>query len=156
LPETNYQEMYLSEALEHIEIMNQALLKLEENPKSKEYIDLIFRSAHTIKGMATTMGYVQTKELCKNIENIFDKIRKKQKEMTPQLATAIFKCIDSLYQMITDTNKKIDLDSLISILENPEESKDINNFDTISSVQLRWKSGTNTRSRNDYLGIWKI
>lgn len=111
--------MYLSEALEHIEIMNQALLKLEENPKSKEYIDLIFRSAHTIKGMAATMGYVQTKELCKNIENIFDKIRKKQKEMTPQLATAIFKCIDSLYQMITDTNKKI----VIKKFSNTSDSK---------------------------------
>ncbi len=136
MPETNYQEMYLSEALEHIEIMNQALLKLEEKPKSKEYIDLIFRSAHTIKGMAATMGYIQTKELCKNIENIFDEIRKKQKEMTPQLATAIFKCIDSLHQMINDTNKKIDIDSLISMLENPEESKDIVNSDIISSVQL--------------------
>lgn len=136
MPENNYQEMYNSEALEHVEIMNQALLKLEEKPKSKEHIDLIFRSAHTIKGMAATMGYVQTKDLCKNIENIFDEIRKKQKELTPQLATAIFKCIDSLYQMINDENKKIDLDSLISMLENPEKSKNIENFDTISSIQL--------------------
>jgi len=136
LPEINYQEMYVSEALEHVEIMNQALLKLEEKPKSKEHIDLIFRSAHTIKGMAATMGYIQTKDLCKNIENIFDEIRKKQKDLTPQLATAIFKCIDSLHQMINDENKKIDLDSLISILENPEKSKNIENIDTISSVQL--------------------
>jgi two-component system chemotaxis sensor kinase CheA len=128
--------MYNSEALEHIEIMNQALLKLEEKPKSKEHIDLIFRSAHTIKGMAATMGYIQTKDLCKNIENIFDEIRKKQKDLTPQLATAIFKCIDSLHQMINDENKKIDLDSLISMLENPEKSKNIENFDTISSIQL--------------------
>jgi two-component system, chemotaxis family, sensor kinase CheA len=136
LPENNYQEMYHSEGLEHIEIMNQALLKLEENPASKEHIDLIFRSAHTIKGMAATMGYVQTKELCKNIENIFDKIRKKQKDLTPQLATAIFKCIDTLHQMINDENKKIDLDSLISMLENPKESKNVEKFDTISPAQL--------------------
>ena len=136
MPETNYQEMYRSEALEHIEIMNQALLKLEEKPMSKEHIDLIFRSAHTIKGMAATMGYVQTKDLCKNIENIFDKIRKKQKELTPQLATAIFKCIDSLNQMINNENKKIDLDSLISMLENPEKPKNVEILDTISSPQL--------------------
>jgi two-component system chemotaxis sensor kinase CheA len=128
--------MYRSEGLEHIEIMNNALLKLEEKPKSKEHLDLIFRSAHTIKGMAATMGYVQTKELCKNIENIFDKIRKNQKDLTVQLATAIFKCIDILREMINDENKKIDLDSLISILENPEELKNTEKSDAISSIQL--------------------
>ncbi len=136
MPETNYQDMYRSEALEHIEIMNNALLKLEEKPKSKEHLDLIFRSAHTIKGMAATMGYVQTKELCKNIENIFDKIRKNEKELTPQLATSIFKCIDTLHQMIDDENKIIDLDSLVSMLENPDESKNIEKSDTVYSTQL--------------------
>ena len=136
MSETNYQDMYRSEGLEHVEIMNNALLKLEEKPKSKEHIDQIFRSAHTIKGMAATMGYEQTKELCKNVENIFDKIRKNQKDLTPQLATAIFKCIDTLHQMINDENKKIDLDSLKSMLENPEEFKSVEKSDTISSVQL--------------------
>ena len=66
----NYQEMYVSEAQEHVETMNQALLKLEENPEGSENLDLIFRSAHTLKGMAATMGYEQTKELCRNIENV--------------------------------------------------------------------------------------
>ena len=136
MSETNYQDMYRSEGLEHVEIMNNALLKLEEKPKSKEHIDQIFRSAHTIKGMAATMGYEQTKELCKNIENIFDKIRKNQKDLTSQLATAIFKCIDTLHQMINDENKKIDLDSLKFMLENPEEFKSVEKLDTISSAQL--------------------
>lgn len=136
MPETNYQDMYRSEGLEHIEIMNNALLKLEEKPKSKEHLDLIFRSAHTIKGMAATMGYVQTKELCKNIENIFDKIRKNEKELTPQLATSIFRCIDTLHQMIDDENKKIDLESLVSMLENPDESKNIEKSNTVYSTQL--------------------
>ena len=52
MPENNYREMYLSEALEHVEIINNELLKLEEEPDVKEHIDLIFRSAHTIKGMS--------------------------------------------------------------------------------------------------------
>ncbi len=136
MPDNNYQEMYQTEALEHIDIMNQALLTLEEKPNSKEHIDQIFRSAHTIKGMAATMGYVQTKDLCKNIENIFDKIRKKENELTPQLASAIFKCIDSLNQMINDEKKKIDLDSLISLLEHPEESKNLEKIETASPIQL--------------------
>ena len=136
MSDNNYQEMYQSEALEHVEIMNNALLTLEEKPNSKEHLDLIFRSAHTIKGMAATMGYEQTKVLCKNIENIFDKIRKKESELTPQLASVIFKGIDSLQQMINDLEKKIDLDSLISLLENPEENKKLESLEPVSQIQL--------------------
>ena len=99
--------MYVTEALEHVDIMNQALLKLEEEPEVKEHIDLIFRSAHTIKGMAATMGYDQTKELCMNIENVFDDIRKKEQKLSPNLASALFKCLDALQHVLkpqTDTS----------------------------------------------------
>ena len=117
----NYQEMYVSEAQEHIETMNQALLKLEENPDGSENLDLIFRSAHTLKGMAATMGYEQTKELCRNIENVFEKIRKKESQLSTNLASVLFKCIDVIQQMINDESKKIDIKSFIKMLENPEE-----------------------------------
>jgi len=136
LSETSYREMYHSEALEHVDIMNQALLKLEESPDIKEHIDLIFRSAHTIKGMAATMGYDQTKELCKNIENVFDKIRKKQLKLNSNLASVLFKCIDTIQQMINDENKKIDLGSYLSMLEHPEESHHIENTESMSIAQL--------------------
>ena len=136
MSETSYREMYHSEALEHVDIMNQALLKLEENPDIKEHVDLIFRSAHTIKGMAATMGYDQTKELCKNIENVFDKIRKKQLKLNSSLASILFKCIDAIQQMINDENKKIDLSSYVLMLEHPEESHPIENTESMSIVQL--------------------
>jgi two-component system chemotaxis sensor kinase CheA len=123
--------MYLSEALEHVDIMNQALLKLEENPDVKEHLDLIFRSAHTIKGMAATMGYEQTKELCKNIENVFDHLRKKETNLTPNLASALFKCLDVLQQMINDENKIIDLNYYLSLLTHPEETRIEENIESI-------------------------
>ena len=128
--------MYVTEALEHVDIMNQALLKLEEEPNVKDHLDLIFRSAHTIKGMAATMGYVQTKDLCKNIENIFDGIRKKKQKLTSNLASALFKCLDALQQMINDENKKIDLDSYLAILKNPDNPQDIEISESMQSTQL--------------------
>ncbi len=136
MSENNYREMYLTEALEHVDIMNQALLKLEDEPDEKEHVDLIFRSAHTIKGMAATMGYEQTKDLCKNIENIFDEIRKKKQKLTHNLASALFKCIDVLQQMINDENKKIDLESYLDILKNPEKSQQIETTETMQPTQL--------------------
>jgi two-component system chemotaxis sensor kinase CheA len=128
--------MYLTEALEHVDIMNQALLKLEEEPEVKEHLDLIFRSAHTIKGMAATMGYEQTKDLCKNIENIFDSIRKKQQKLSHNLATGLFKCLDALQQMINDENKKIDLESYLSILKNPDNPQQIETTESMQPTQL--------------------
>lgn len=132
MPENNYREMYVSEALEHVEIINNALLKLEEEPQIKDHIDLIFRSAHTIKGMSATMGYEQTKELCKNIENIFDKIRKGESKASPSLITAIFKCMDVLQQMISDETKKIELALYLNLLDNPAEIKNFSNSETAS------------------------
>lgn len=121
MSQSSYREMYVSEALEHVETVNETLLKLEEEPEKREYLDLIFRSAHTVKGMSATMGYDDTRELCKNIENIFDNIRKGQAKLTPNLASALFKCIDLLREMIADEKKKIDLKPFLQMLEKPDE-----------------------------------
>ena len=117
MSENNYRELYVTEALEHVDIINQTLLKLEENPDKREHLDQIFRSAHTVKGMSATMGYDQTKELCKNLENIFDKIRKKETKLSSNLASALFKCIDILQQMINDEKKTVNLKPYFNMLE---------------------------------------
>ena len=122
MSDNNYREMYVSEALEHVEIINQTLLKLEERPGDREYLDQIFRSAHTIKGMASTMGYDDTRELCKNIENIFDNIRNGSEKLTPPLASALFSCVDLIQRMISDETFKVELDPYLKRLENPEDA----------------------------------
>ena len=127
MSDNNYREMYVSEALEHVDTINEALLKLEEEPNVKEHVDLIFRSAHTVKGMAATMGYDQTKDLCKHIENIFDKIRKGESKVTQNLASALFKCLDLLQQLISDEKKQVDLAPYLHILEHPEQAQNVGN-----------------------------
>lgn len=52
-----YRDLFVQEANEHVQNLNQSLLKLEEEPGNREYLDAAFRSAHTLKGMAATMGY---------------------------------------------------------------------------------------------------
>ncbi|CDI04906.1 chemotaxis protein CheA [Candidatus Nitrosotenuis uzonensis] len=121
MSQNNYREMYVAEALEHVETINDTLLKLEEEPENREYLDLIFRSAHTVKGMSATMGYDDTRELCKNIENIFDNIRKGQDKLSPNLASALFKCIDLLRELIADEKKKVDLKPYLEMLEHPDD-----------------------------------
>ena len=126
--------MYVSEALENVATMNESLLKLEENPKEREHIDIVFRAAHTIKGMSATMGYDKTRELCKNIENEFDKIRKGETQPNPNLISAILKCIDLLQQMIQDEKKDIDLEPYLHLLQNPEEASNFKTNGEVSEV----------------------
>lgn len=118
---SQYRDMYVSEALEHVGMINDALLKLEENPDEREYVDLVFRSAHTIKGMSATMGYDQTRELCKNIENVFDMFRQGEEKPTQNIISVILKCNDLLESLIQDEKKKVDLKPYLHLLHNPDD-----------------------------------
>lgn len=120
---SKYREMFVQEALEHVDNLNQCLLKLEDEPDVREHVDVLFRSAHTLKGMAATMDYTQIRELCKAIEGIFDKFRQNEEKITKSLASVIFEGIDLLKQMIEDETKKIDLEQYLTYLANPAEFK---------------------------------
>lgn len=91
---SKYREMFVQEALEHVESLNTYLLKLEEEPDIRDHVDVLFRSAHTLKGMAATMDYTQIREMCKAIETIFDKFRQNEEKINKALASVIFEGID--------------------------------------------------------------
>ncbi|MGI0006775.1 MAG: chemotaxis protein CheA [Nitrosotalea sp.] len=138
---SKYREMFVQEALEHVESLNQHLLKFEEEPNVKEHVDVLFRSAHTIKGMAATMSYDQIREICITIEEIFDKFRKGEETITPELGNVIFYGIDILKQLIHDETKKIDLEEFLHCVKNPSEFKQ-NNDESDTTLALQVKSPT--------------
>lgn len=117
-----YRDLFVQEAHEHVQNLNQSLLKLEEDPSSKEHLDSAFRSAHTLKGMAATMGYDQIKELCKAIEELFDKFRKGEEKISSGLASYLFRCFDTVQEMIDDENKKINIEQYLAELRNPSDA----------------------------------
>lgn len=135
---SKYREMFVQEALEHVENLNQHLLKYEEEPNVKEHIDILFRSAHTLKGMAATMQYDQIREICKTIEEIFDKFRKGETSITSELGNIIFLGIDHLRQLVSDETKKIDLEEFLNYVKNPHEFKAVDlELDSGSSKQIK-------------------
>ncbi len=138
---SKYREMFVQEALEHVESLNQHLLKFEEEPNVREHVDVLFRSAHTLKGMAATMGYDQIREICRTIEEIFDKFRQGEKTITPELGNVIFYGIDILKQLVHDETKKIDLDEFLHCVQNPSEIKQ-NNDESDTTLALQVKSPT--------------
>lgn len=95
-----YMDMFLDESHEHLQSLNEGLLSLEENPEDISVVNDIFRNAHTLKGMSATMGYNKIAELTHEMEDVLDLIRKEQLKLDEDIIDTLFKCLDSLEQMI--------------------------------------------------------
>ena len=95
-----YMEMFLEESREHLQSLNDGLLGLENDPEDLSILNDIFRNAHTIKGMSATMGYTKIAELTHDTENVLDLLRKEQLKVSEDIVDTLFKCVDSLEQMV--------------------------------------------------------
>ncbi len=72
---SQYRGLFLSETREHINKLNQLVVTLEQKPGDRETVDALFREAHSIKGMAATMGFDQTAQLSHHLEDLLDGFR---------------------------------------------------------------------------------
>ncbi|MHB8780816.1 MAG: chemotaxis protein CheA [Candidatus Geothermincolia bacterium] len=97
---SQYRELFVSEAQEQLEALNKALLEFEREPGDTEKLSEIFRPAHTIKGMAATMGFERMAELAHEAENVLDGLRTSALEPTPEVIDALFRSMDALAEMV--------------------------------------------------------
>lgn len=136
---SDYIEVFLDESDEHLQAMNNNLLELEKNPGDLPIINEIFRSVHTLKGMAGTMAFDDIASLTHKMENVFDQIRNHALAVSEDVIDIIFEALESLEEMVggiregedgsKDTNHLV---SQLNQLENgelvsaqaPEEAKD--------------------------------
>lgn len=91
-----YLEIFIEESHEHLQSLNQSLLGLETKPKDMQILNEIFRVAHTIKGMAGTMGYVKMTKLTHQMENVLDDIRNSKIDVNTYIIDVLFECLDFL------------------------------------------------------------
>ncbi len=91
---------FINESKEHIENAEAALLELENNPEDAETLNKIFRSFHTIKGMAGFLNLTDTNKLAHAAENLLDMARKGQLKLTGPFSDATFASIDMLKTML--------------------------------------------------------
>ena len=93
---SQYLEIFVEETREHLQNLNEHLLILEKEPENKDTINEIFRAAHSLKGMAGTMGYKRMQNLTHNMENVFSEIRNDKMKVTSDLVDTLFQCLDAL------------------------------------------------------------
>jgi two-component system chemotaxis sensor kinase CheA len=97
---SQYKELFITEAQEHLDALNGSLLELEKEPSNADVVAEIFRSAHTLKGMSATMGYDQLTELAHEMENLLEHIRSGDVRVTPGVVDILFSCFDTLGSIV--------------------------------------------------------
>lgn len=97
---SQYAELFLAESREHLTTINQLLLEWERDPGASEPVAGIFRSMHTVKGMAATMGYGVVADLAHRAESLLDVVRRGGQAPPDEVVELLFRSADSLDQAI--------------------------------------------------------
>ncbi|BBE31296.1 chemotaxis protein CheA [Tepiditoga spiralis] len=100
-----YLSVFLEEARENIQNLNDALMAIENDPEDAERINEIFRIMHTLKGMAGTLGFNELAKLCHTMENTLDKVRNNQMKINEVLIDLLFKGLDTLEESLDNISE---------------------------------------------------
>ncbi|WP_077210830.1 chemotaxis protein CheA [Bacillus dakarensis] len=113
---THYLEMFLDESREHLQAVNEQLLKLEDQPQDLKIVNEIFRSAHTLKGMAATMGFEDIASLTHQMENVLDLIRNNELAVSTNVIDVCFEAVSVLEEMVREISEGGDGKQDVSLL----------------------------------------
>lgn len=116
-----YLTMFIDESNDHLQSLNENMLQLESNPDDIGIVQIIFRSAHTLKGMAATMGYEDLASLTHQMENVLDLVRNEKLKMQDFIFDTLFKSLDALESMVQDITEggdgKADVSAIVASLQ---------------------------------------
>jgi two-component system, chemotaxis family, sensor kinase CheA len=115
-----YLDMFLAEAREHLQQLNLAVVRIEEDPKDRDTVDEIFRIAHSFKGMSATMGFAAIAALTHKMEDVFELLRQRRGGLDRKAIDVLLECLDALEGAVDgieeDGVEKLDADHLIERL----------------------------------------
>ncbi|WP_054028967.1 chemotaxis protein CheA [Bacillus sp. FJAT-28004] len=116
-----YLSMFIDESNDHLQSLNENLLRLESEPEELSIVQNIFRSAHTLKGMSATMGFEDLAALTHEMENVLDLVRNSKLKMDSFIFDTLFKGLDALEAMVQDIvgggTGKADVTSIVVSLQ---------------------------------------
>ncbi|MCW7078460.1 MAG: chemotaxis protein CheA [Canidatus Methanoxibalbensis ujae] len=127
----DYLEAFLEETREHIETLTQSLLELDNAVERGGDIDIAlnsaFRSAHTIKGMAASMGFHRMERICHALEEILDAVREREIDLTTDVTDVLLECSSFIETLISEierdgSDESADISSALNELNAIKES----------------------------------
>ena len=93
---SQYLEIFIDETSEHLQTLSDCIMELEKEPENMDVINEIFRAAHSLKGMAGTMGFKRMQHLTHDMENVFQEVRSDKIKVNSAMIDLLFKCLDAI------------------------------------------------------------
>ncbi|MCY0877176.1 MAG: chemotaxis protein CheA [Firmicutes bacterium] len=90
-----YLDMFIDETRQHLRAFSDSMIEMERT-QDPSAIAVLFRAAHTIKGMAMTMDFTQMGNLTHQAESVLDGVRTGQLEISHELIDALLQTLDTL------------------------------------------------------------
>ena len=115
---SQYLDVFIDESNEHIQSLSDNIMVLEQEPENTDTINEIFRAAHSLKGMAGTMGFKKMQHLTHDMENVFQEVRNGNVKVTSDLIDILFDCLDAIdayVEVIKSTSNEGDEDNAVLI-----------------------------------------
>lgn len=105
---SQYLEIFIDETKEHLQNLNTQILNLEQDSENEDTINEIFRAAHSLKGMAGTMGYKRMQTLTHDMENAFSEVRNGTIKVNANMIDVLFQCLDALEEYLDNIQTDAD------------------------------------------------
>ncbi|WP_022778504.1 chemotaxis protein CheA [Butyrivibrio sp. AE3009] len=105
---SQYLSVFLDEAKEHLQSLNDNIMVLEQDPENEDCINEIFRSAHSMKGMAGTMGYTRMQNLTHDMEDVFSDVRAGKIKIKSADIDVLLQCLDAIQGYVDNITENQD------------------------------------------------
>lgn len=119
-----YLEIFIDETSEHLQSLSDCIMTLEKEPDNKDTINEVFRAAHSLKGMAGTMGFKRMQHLTHDMEDVFQEVRSDKIAVNSKMIDILFKCLDALDRYLETIKETSDE----GIEDNQAIIKELNDF----------------------------
>ncbi|MBE5899085.1 MAG: chemotaxis protein CheA, partial [Lachnospiraceae bacterium] len=97
---SQYLDIFIDETSEHIQSLSDNIMALEQEPENADTINEIFRAAHSLKGMAGTMGFKRMQHLTHDMENVFQEIRNGNVKVNSNMIDILFECLSAVEEYL--------------------------------------------------------
>lgn len=105
---SQYLEIFIDESGEHLQTLSDCIMTLESEPENKDTINEVFRAAHSLKGMAGTMGFKRMQHLTHDMENVFQEVRSDKIKVDSSMIDLLFECLDAIEKYLDNIKASSD------------------------------------------------
>jgi len=149
-----YIDIFLDESKDHLQNLNESILRLEESPDNLDIVNEIFRIAHTLKGMAGTMGFEIITKLTHKLENILDGVRSHKFDLNRDMIDILFEGLDILDLQIKSIEedgkeKALDISDIINRLDILEKGGSLSENMSGQNSAISQSSTANSNEKDD-------